>query len=358
MTLECTGVGIDYDGHRVVRDVSLSVSAGSGPGPVTAILGPSGCGKSTLLRAIAGLEPLATGRICFDGQDLATVPPHRRDFGMVFQDGQLFSGRTVAANIAYGLRARRWPRSEIAARVAEMLELVALPGMADRRVDGLSGGQAQRVALARALAPRPRLLLLDEPLAALDANLRERLATDITEIVVATATPAIVVTHDHDEAATMGDSVVVMREGEVVAADTATRVWRYPRDEWTAHFLGWEHLLPADHDGDVVRTELGDVAAADLGLAPGARVSAVAIRAESLRARPSAAGAPGALEVRRVLELPERTHVFLDGTGLEVPVAGLGALVDDEAGAVPRPGQSVTVTLVGARIGVLCGEQR
>lgn len=353
MTVELSMVAVDYDGHRVVRDVSLTVSAESGPGPVTAILGPSGCGKSTLLRAIAGLEPLAAGRICFDGQDLAAIPPHRRDFGMVFQDAQLFGG-TVAANIAYGLRARRWSRDQIAARVTELLELVALPGMGDRRVDGLSGGQAQRVALARALAPRPRLLLLDEPLAALDANLRERLAADITDIVAATATPAIVVTHDHDEAATMGDSVVVMRDGEVVAADTATRVWRYPRDEWTARFLGWEHLLRAEHVGALVRTELGDLVAADLGLPPGSRVSAVAIRAESLRARICDPGTPGALPVRRVLELPERTHVFLDGSALQVPVTGLGALVDDEAGVVPAPGQSVTVTLVGARTGILC----
>ncbi|GAB10608.1 putative ABC transporter ATP-binding protein [Gordonia araii NBRC 100433] len=354
MTLELRGVAIDYDGRRVVRGLDLTVSAGeSGAGPVTVILGPSGCGKSTLLRAVAGLEPLAEGTIAFDGRDLATVPPHRRDFGLVFQNAQLFPGRTVAANIAYGLRARRWPRDQIAARVAELLDLVHLPGSADQLVDDLSGGQAQRVALARALAPRPRLLLLDEPLAALDANLRGRLADDITDIVAATATPTVFVTHDHDEAATLGDTVVVMRDGAVVAIDTPTRIWRYPRDEWTARFLGWEHLLPAEQVGDTVRTELGTCRAVDLGIGPDERVGAVAIRSESLRARPAGDEAAVVLPVLRVRELPERTHVILDGSALDDPVAELGALVDDEDGAVPQPGDSVAVTLVGARTGVI-----
>ncbi|WP_415031923.1 ABC transporter ATP-binding protein [Gordonia sp. (in: high G+C Gram-positive bacteria)] len=349
-------MSIAYNGKRVVHDVTLTVSAGetsAGSGPVTAILGPSGCGKSTLLRAVAGIEPLTGGTISFDGRDLAGVPPHRRDFGMVFQDAHLFPGRTVAANVAYGLRARRWPRAQIAERVAEMLELVRLPGLADRRVDGLSGGQAQRVSLARALAPRPRLLLLDEPLAALDANLRGRLADDIVEIVHATATPAIVVTHDHDEAATMGDDVVVMREGSVVAADTAARVWRYPRDEWAARFLGWEHSLPARHVGDVVRTELGDLRADELGLAADERVDAVAIRAGSLRARRVASDGSTSLPVLRVRELPDRTHVILDGSALSAPVAELGALVDDADGPLPRPGETMSVTLVGARTGII-----
>jgi len=308
------------------------------------------------LRAVAGLVPLASGTIAFDGQDLAAVPPHRRDFGMVFQDAQLFPGRSVAANIAYGLRARRWPREQIADRVAQMLDLVRLPGMARRRVDDLSGGQAQRVALARALAPRPRLLLLDEPLAALDAHLRGKLADDIVGIVEATATPTIVVTHDHDEAATMGDTVIVMRDGGVVAADLAARVWRYPPDEWTAHFLGWENLLAAERIGDVVRTELGDLPTRQLGIGADDPVGAVAIRAESLRARPVGAGPGGtvALPVLRVRELPERTQVILDGSALNTPVAELGALADDDT-PPPRPGDRITVRLVGARTGIVTG---
>jgi thiamine transport system ATP-binding protein len=363
VTLVLSGVGVDYGDRRVVDDVSLTVSADSGSadsgsGPVTVILGPSGCGKSTLLRAVAGLEPLAAGAITFDGADLAAVPPYRRDFGMVFQDGQLFPGRTVAANIAYGLRARRWARPQIAERVAEMLELVGLPELANRRVDDLSGGQAQRVALARALAPRPRLLLLDEPLAALDANLRGRLADDIGDIVRATATPAIMVTHDHDEAATMGDTIVVMRAGAVVARDSAARVWRHPRDEWTARFLGWEHFLAAAHAGDVVRTELGDIPAAQLHVDHGERVTAVAIRAESLRARRPADAATTLLPVLRVRDLPERMHVILDGSALAVPIAELGALVDDERAGRPRVGEMMAVTLVGARVGLLGGRGR
>ncbi|MFT4201699.1 ABC transporter ATP-binding protein [Gordonia sp. (in: high G+C Gram-positive bacteria)] len=354
MTLELRGVDIAFDGRRVVHDVTLTVSAGAeAAGPVTAILGPSGCGKSTLLRAVAGLVPLAAGSISFDGQDLAAVPPHRRDFGMVFQDAQLFPGRSVAANVAYGLRARRWSRELIGERVAEMLDLVRLPGSIDRRVDDLSGGQAQRVALARALAPRPRLLLLDEPLAALDANLRNRLADDIVDIVNTTGTPAIVVTHDHDEAATMGDEVVVMREGSIVAADTAARVWRYPPDEWAAHFLGWEHLLPAEHVGGVVHTELGDLRADELGIAADERVAAVAIRAGSLRARRTSSGAATVLPVRRVRVLPDRTHVILDGSSLATPVDELGALVDDGDGPPPSPGETMAVTLVGTRTGLI-----
>ncbi|WP_301546709.1 ATP-binding cassette domain-containing protein [Gordonia sp. X0973] len=355
MSLELRGVCVDYDRTRVVRDVSATVAA-QGSGPVTAILGPSGCGKSTLLRAIAGLQPLAAGTILFDGEDLAGIPVHRRDFGMVFQEAQLFGGRSVADNVAYGLRARRWSRAAIAARVEAMLDLVRLPGLADRRVEDLSGGQAQRVALARALAPGPRLLLLDEPLAALDANLRGELADDIVDIVAATATPTIVVTHDHDEAATMGEQVVVMRDGAIVAADTASRVWRYPRDEWTARFLGWEHLLPVSGgDGDL-RTELGVVRAADAGLEPGRRASAVAIRAESLRARPASSGdraEPPVLPVLRVRELPGRTQVVLDGSGLAAPIAELGALLEDGGAGAPAPGDPMAVTLVGARTGIV-----
>ena len=195
----------------VVRGADLSV----GRGEVVALLGPSGCGKSTLLRAIAGLEPLATGSVSWDGNDLARVPPHKREFGLVFQDGQLFSHRNVAENIAYGLRVQRLGRHAREARVSELLELVGLPGFGARPVTELSGGQRQRVALARALAPRPRLLLLDEPLSALDRELRDRLALDLHALLRDTGTTAILVTHDEGEARTIASRVLRMRDGKI-----------------------------------------------------------------------------------------------------------------------------------------------
>ena len=195
----------------VVRDADLHVTRGE----VVALLGPSGCGKSTLLRAIAGLEPLATGRVAWDGDDLARVPPHKREFGLVFQDGQLFAHRNVAENIAYGLRVQRLDRHAREARVAELLELVGLPGFGARPVTELSGGQRQRVALARALAPKPRLLLLDEPLSALDRELRDRLALDLHALLRDTGTTAILVTHDEGEASTIASRVLRMRDGNI-----------------------------------------------------------------------------------------------------------------------------------------------
>lgn len=151
----------------------------------------------------------------------------------------------------------------------------------------------------------------------------------------------------------MGDTVVVMRDGAIVAQDSATRLWRYPADEWTARFLGWEHLVAAECSGGLVRTELGDLRAAELGLTPDEPLAAVAIRAESLRARRPGASAATVLRVLRVRALPDRTYVILDGSALAAPVAGLGALLDDEDGVIPQPGDEVAVTLVGARTGIV-----
>ncbi|CAG7599822.1 Spermidine/putrescine import ATP-binding protein PotA [Leucobacter soli] len=186
------------------------------PGEVVALTGPSGCGKSTLLRAIAGLEPLAGGSVHWDDEDLERVPPHRRGFGLMFQDGQLFAHRSVAENIAYGLRVQRAARGEREARVAELLALVELPDAGSRPVTALSGGERQRVALARSLAPRPRLLLLDEPLSALDRELRERLALDLARLLRQTGTTAILVTHDESEAEAVADRALRMRSGRLL----------------------------------------------------------------------------------------------------------------------------------------------
>lgn len=195
---------------NILQDISLRV----GSTETVALLGPSGCGKSTLLRAIAGLQPLAAGRIFWDGEDITAVKPHRRGFGLLFQDGQLFNHKNVAENIGYGLRLQKRSRSEVAERVEQLLDLVGLAGYGKRSVLQLSGGQQQRVALARALAPAPKLLLLDEPLSALDADLRTRLAQELTVMLKNTA--AIFVTHDETEASTVADRIIRMKEGRLV----------------------------------------------------------------------------------------------------------------------------------------------
>lgn len=215
-----------------VDAVSLSVADGE----VLALLGPSGCGKSSLLRAVAGLEPIAAGTVRWAGEDVVATPVHRRGFGMVFQDGQLFPFRDVAGNVAYGLAGL--PRAERQARVAEVLDLVGLSGYGPRGVDTLSGGQAQRVALARSLAPRPRLLLLDEPLSALDRALRESLSRDLARILRAQGMTALYVTHDHAEAEVVADRVGVMVAGRLRALGTMEDLRRRPDDDEVARFLG------------------------------------------------------------------------------------------------------------------------
>lgn len=236
MTLHIDDVVVRYGPATAVDHVSLAVHAGE----VVALLGPSGCGKSSLLRAVAGLEPLASGSVSWDGSSLAGVPVHRRGFGLMFQDGQLFAHRDVAGNVAYGL-----PRGS---SVAGLLELVGLSEYGSRSVETLSGGERQRVALARALAPQPRLLLLDEPLSALDRTLRERLAVDLRAALVATGTTALFVTHDHDEAFAVADRVGVMAAGRLLQVAEPAVLWREPASREVASFLGYEAFVPASAD--------------------------------------------------------------------------------------------------------------
>lgn len=197
--LHVRGLKIAYDGRQVLRDLDLTV----GPDEIVAILGASGVGKSSLLRCIAGVQAPEAGTITWDGADITSVPAHRRHIGLVFQDPLLFPHLDVSGNIAYGL-----PRGQAAARVEELLDLVGLAGFELRDVATLSGGEAQRIALARALAPRPRLLLLDEPFGALDRDLRDRLAMDVRALLRSARTPAIHVTHDLEEADIVADRIV------------------------------------------------------------------------------------------------------------------------------------------------------
>lgn len=227
MPLDLDHVSVRFGEKLAVDDVSFDLQHGE----VLGILGPSGSGKSTLLRAIAGLEP-STGTIRWGEEDLAGVPPHKRGFALMFQDGQLFSHLDVAGNVGYALRDPRSPR------VAELLELVGLSGFEKRRVTDLSGGEQQRVALARALAASPRLLLLDEPLSSLDRELRERLAIDLGQILVQTHTSAIMVTHDHSEAAVIANRIGIMDAGRMLQIGTATQLRQHPASDRVARFLG------------------------------------------------------------------------------------------------------------------------
>ncbi|WP_313337393.1 ABC transporter ATP-binding protein, partial [Pseudomonas oryzihabitans] len=204
-------------GRQVLQPLDLDIH----PGETLVFLGPSGCGKTTTLRLIAGLEqPDAGGQVLFDDRDVTGLPIERRDVGMVFQNYALFPNLDVAGNIAYGLKIRGLPRAERDARVAELLAMMHLEPLAERRIQQLSGGQRQRVALARALAPRPRVLLFDEPLAALDAQLREQLRADIGALLRELGTTAVYVTHDQQEALALGDRIVVMGEGRIAQIGT------------------------------------------------------------------------------------------------------------------------------------------
>lgn len=251
--LEVRGARVVYepDGRdaaptTAVADVDLTVRSGE----IVALLGPSGCGKSSLLRAIAGIEPLAAGAIVWNGRDLSAVPVHKRGFGLMFQDGQLFPHRSVVRNVMYGLKGKL-NRSAARAKALELLEVVGLTGYADRPVTTLSGGEKQRVALARSLAPEPAVLLLDEPLSALDRALRERLAVELRAALVATNTTAIFVTHDHDEAFTVADRVAIMQAGHILQFGTPDELWNTPASRAVAEFLGYE-AFTTDDDGAVV----------------------------------------------------------------------------------------------------------
>jgi ABC-type Fe3+/spermidine/putrescine transport system ATPase subunit len=229
-----------------VRDVSVEfgakvaldrVSLDLGQAEILALLGPSGSGKSTLLRAIAGLEEITTGTITFEGEDLAGVPTHLRGFGLMFQTYALFPHLTVAGNVAFGLRMANLEPASIKSRVSEVLEWVGLSELASRRIERLSGGEMQRVALARTLAPNPRLVMLDEPVGALDRRLRERLVEEMADSLRETKLGVIYVTHDHDEARVIADRVALMNNGRIVQTGTYQEIAERPADAWVADFV-------------------------------------------------------------------------------------------------------------------------
>jgi len=258
------------DGTRALEPLSLDIAAGE----TVVLLGPSGCGKTTTLRIIAGLEsPDTGGRVLFDSEDVTAQPIEDRGVGMVFQNYALFPNMTVEQNVGYGLRVRKASRKDREERVAEMLALVDLTELGERRVDQLSGGQKQRVALARALAARPRLLLLDEPLTALDAKLREGLRVEIDRLLRQLGITAVYVTHDQGEAMALGDRIVVMEKGRIAQAGTPQEIYHRPATAFVADFIGTMNRVSGDiADGHLVtvggRIPLGSIAAREVMFRP------------------------------------------------------------------------------------------
>jgi len=266
--LEVTHLHKTYEGQPLLKGISFSLAAGE----TICLLGASGSGKSTILRIIAGLEQADGGDVCWDGQSLAAVPAHRRNFGLMFQDYALFPHLDVFENVAFGLRMKKWPKNEIQPRVDETLRQVNLTGFEQRRVTELSGGEQQRVALARALAPRPRLLMLDEPLGALDRALRESLLDEFRAIFrnpSASDRPIaqspnrpmsfVYVTHDQQEAFTLADRIILLRDGQIAQAGTPLEVFARPADGWVARFLGLGNIVEGRCTDSGVETPFGRV---------------------------------------------------------------------------------------------------
>ncbi|HUE45139.1 MAG TPA: ABC transporter ATP-binding protein [Aestuariivirgaceae bacterium] len=308
-----------------VDDVTFDIP----PNEFFALLGPSGCGKTTLLRMLAGLERPSAGEIVIDGQDMAFTPPNQRPVNMVFQSYAVFPHMTVEQNVGYGLKVVGTPKQEIASRVSEALAMVQLAELAKRRPDQLSGGQRQRVALARALVKRPKVLLLDEPLSALDAKLRDQMRMELTRLQQSVGITFIIVTHDQDEALSMADRIAVMDKGRISQIASPSELYEQPVSRFVADFIGKVNLIEADvvgrADGMLVceAKGLGRLTVPHRGHASG-RI-ALAIRPERLTLSPEQPPANGNVSVRgKVLDVAyygDTSHVSLASQdGLELVV--------------------------------------
>jgi thiamine transport system ATP-binding protein len=257
--LEVTNLTVRFGDKIALDRVNLTVADGE----ILAVLGPSGSGKTTLLRVIAGLQTQASGSLVWDGEPLDQVAAHERGFGLMFQDYALFPHRTVAGNVAFGLRMAGMDADRIQDRVGVVLDWVGLPGYQDRSVGNLSGGEQQRVALARALAPAPRMLMLDEPVGSLDRGMRERLVGELRHLFVERGITTLYVTHDQEEAFGLADRIVIMKAGAVAQEGTPEQVWHQPATEWVARFLGFDNIADATIADGIAETSFGRFAITD-----------------------------------------------------------------------------------------------
>lgn len=323
------------DGTRVLDALDLDVH----PGETLVLLGPSGCGKTTTLRLIAGLEqPDAGGQVLFNGHDVTALGIEKRNVGMVFQSYALFPNMTVAENVGYGLRIQKLPADQQHARVKEMLDMMRLTHLANRHIDQLSGGQRQRVALARAIATRPRVLLLDEPLTALDAQLRDSLRMDINLLLRKLGITAVYVTHDQAEAMALGDRIVVMSEGRIAQAGTPREIYHHPQNAFVANFIGTMNRVHGSVvnrcfvcDAGAIAVEGDDQPSAELMFRPEDVTVSTEPLSEGLRGTVAAS-----------FYLGDRTRLLVD-------IGQAKALVVERGTRCAlQPGQSVTLALNGS----------
>lgn len=336
--LRIRGVTATYGGPPVLRGIDLDVADGD----LACLVGPSGSGKSTLLRCVAGLHPTATGTLQTGDRTLDGLRPEQRRVGLVPQDAALFTHLDVGRNVGYGLF--RLGRRERRARVGELLQLIGLADLDRRMPHELSGGQQQRVALARALAPRPELLLLDEPFSGLDPQLRAELREQVRGVLSGLGTTALLVSHDRDEALSLADQIVVMRDGEIRQAGHPTHVYRHPADVWTGEFVGDAVVLTAQADGPV--------AGCSLGLVPleRARRGAVTVllRPEQLRLRPGSALDGGPRVTVTAMAYRGRDWRVRAVTDAEEPVIAWWAAGGDVG--VPAVGDRLEVEVEGTAV--------
>ncbi len=329
-----------YEGRPLLQGVSFHVAVGE----TVCLLGPSGSGKSTLLRIIAGLEEPETGDVRWNGRSILRLPPHRREMGMVFQDYVLFPHLNVADNVAFGLKMRRVPNQEQKRRVRALLEQVHLSGFERRRVTELSGGEQQRVALARALAPRPQVLMFDEPLGALDRALREELLLELRGLLRTQPVAAIYVTHDQEEAATIADRLLILHQGRIVRQGRPEEIWAFPGSVWVARFLGVGNLLAGFYREGTIQTDWGRfplICPTGHAHQSGERVVAL-LRPHEVEQVTAAEGWPA--EVTDVIFQQDRFRVYLDsGRYVFLPRA-------------PRRGEQIYLRLKRSHLECLGGE--
>jgi putative spermidine/putrescine transport system ATP-binding protein len=345
--LEIRNLVKTFGANRVVKDFSLDIAKGE----FVSLLGPSGCGKTTVLRMVAGFESPTSGRIAIDGGDVVDLRPNQRNIGMVFQAYALFPNLTVAQNVGFGLRVAGVARAEAETRVAEMLALIGLPDLGGRYPFQLSGGQQQRVALARALAVRPRVLLLDEPLSALDAKIRVALRTEIRQIQQRLGITTIFVTHDQEEALSISDRIVVMNNGVADQVGTPFEVYNRPATRFVASFVGTLNMLEGEAAGGG-RVRLEGRAVTPAGEVPASGRVTLALRPEV------AALVPGPGHDVTLDGMIEEVH-FL-GSVIRVRVKTASGVIaldtfNDAATPPPAPGQEARVSFAGSSLLALPG---